>query len=202
MEIGVHIVCLTGMKPLNNFLVKHSHVSRKVYNSIHLYYAKPEQNRCTLAFLTKAWCRLSHWSLQKRDNQIHTRRHHMKTFSSLLVVCAGNLTDHRWIPLTKVRDARSFDVLVDLRLNKRLSKQSWGWWFETPSRSLWRHCNNLVFPHHSHQINTIKLRAEAGIVLCLCPANERRRYIVTSSLIGWAHAQDSPCRRRVYTRYD
>ena len=26
-------------------------------------------------------------------------------------------------------------------LNKRLSKQSWGWWFETPKRSLWRHCN-------------------------------------------------------------
>ena len=26
-------------------------------------------------------------------------------------------------------------------LNKRLSKQSWGWWFEAPSRSLWRHCN-------------------------------------------------------------
>ena len=29
----------------------------------------------------------------------------------------------------------------DLRLNKRLSKQSWGWLFETPSRLLWRHCN-------------------------------------------------------------
>ena len=27
---------------------------------------------------------------------------------------------------------------IDLRLNKRLSKQSRGWWFETPSRSLWR----------------------------------------------------------------
>ena len=26
-------------------------------------------------------------------------------------------------------------------LNKPLSKQSWGWWFETPSRSLWRHRN-------------------------------------------------------------
>ena len=25
-----------------------------------------------------------------------------------------------------------------MRPNKRLSKQSWGWWFETPSRSLWR----------------------------------------------------------------
>ena len=28
-------------------------------------------------------------------------------------------------------------------LNKRWSKQSWGWRFETPSRSLWRHCNDL-----------------------------------------------------------
>ena len=25
---------------------------------------------------------------------------------------------------------RSFDIFFDLRLNKRLSKQSWGWWFE------------------------------------------------------------------------
>ena len=38
---------------------------------------------------------------------------------------------------------RSFDVFFDLRLNKRLSKQSWGWWFETPSWSLWRHCNGV-----------------------------------------------------------
>ena len=29
-------------------------------------------------------------------------------------------------------------------LNKRLSKHLWGWWFETPSRSLWRHCNEMV----------------------------------------------------------
>ena len=36
---------------------------------------------------------------------------------------------------------RSFDVFFDLRPNKRLSKQPWGWWFETPSRSLWRQCN-------------------------------------------------------------
>ena len=36
---------------------------------------------------------------------------------------------------------RSFDLFFDLRLNKRLSKQSWGWWFETPSCSFWRHCN-------------------------------------------------------------
>ena len=36
---------------------------------------------------------------------------------------------------------RSFDVFYDLRLNKRLSKQSWGWWFETLWCSLWRHRN-------------------------------------------------------------
>ena len=36
---------------------------------------------------------------------------------------------------------RNFDVFFDRCLNKRLSKQSWGWWFETPSCSLWRHCN-------------------------------------------------------------
>ena len=29
----------------------------------------------------------------------------------------------------------------NLRLNKRLNKQSWGWWFETPSPPLWRHRN-------------------------------------------------------------
>ena len=31
---------------------------------------------------------------------------------------------------------RSFDVYFDLSQNKRLSKQSWGWWFETLSPSI------------------------------------------------------------------
>ena len=38
---------------------------------------------------------------------------------------------------------RSFDVYFDLRLNNWLSKQSWGWWFETLSCSLWRYRNVL-----------------------------------------------------------
>ena len=36
---------------------------------------------------------------------------------------------------------RGFGVFFDLRLSKRLSKQPWGWWFETSSWSLWRQCN-------------------------------------------------------------
>ena len=46
-------------------------------------------------------------------------------------------TGPRWIPSTKASDAE----LWWFRLNKRLSKQSWGWWFETPSRPLRRHRN-------------------------------------------------------------
>ena len=37
---------------------------------------------------------------------------------------------------------RNFDIFFDQRLNKRFSEQSWGSWFETPSRSSWRHCND------------------------------------------------------------
>ena len=48
----------------------------------------------------------------------------------------GEFTGHQWIPLTKASDT-STDVLFDLRLNKRLSKQSRRRWFETPLRFLW-----------------------------------------------------------------
>ena len=39
---------------------------------------------------------------------------------------------------------QSFDVFFDLRLNKRLSKQPRGWWFETPSWSFWHQCNGSI----------------------------------------------------------
>ena len=39
---------------------------------------------------------------------------------------------------------RSFDVFFDLCLNKRLRKQSWGWWFETLSRPLWHYNDRAV----------------------------------------------------------
>ena len=56
---------------------------------------------------------------------------------------------------------RKFNVFFDLRPNKRLSKQSWGWWFETPPWSLWRQCNERqtslgasALPRH-HYIDVI-----------------------------------------------
>ena len=45
---------------------------------------------------------------------------------------------------TQMPVTRSFDVSFDLRLNKRVSKQPWGWWFETPSWSLLRQCNGTL----------------------------------------------------------
>ena len=67
----------------------------------------------------------------------------METFSALLAICVGNSP----VPcefLAQRPVTRRFDVFFDLRLNKRLSKQSWGWWFETLSRPLWRHRNELT----------------------------------------------------------
>ena len=52
----------------------------------------------------------------------------------------GEFTGLRWIPPQRPV-TRSFDVFFDLCPNKQLSKHSWGWWFETPSGSLWRHSN-------------------------------------------------------------
>ena len=44
---------------------------------------------------------------------------------------------------------QSFDIFFDLRVDKRLSKQSVHRWFETPLRPLCRHCNDAL-----HQTTT------------------------------------------------
>ena len=56
-------------------------------------------------------------------------------------------TDPRWTPRTKASDAELW-CFFDLCLNKRLNKQSWGWWFETLSHPLWRHSNVRSFFHY------------------------------------------------------
>ena len=43
---------------------------------------------------------------------------------------------------TQMPVTRGFDVFFYVCLNEQLSKQSWGWWFETPLCSLWRQCND------------------------------------------------------------
>ena len=69
-------------------------------------------------------------------------RHQMERFSALVAIYAGNSPVPCEFPAQRPV-TRSFDVFFDLRLNKRLSKQSWGWWFETLSHPLWRRRNGL-----------------------------------------------------------
>ena len=79
----------------------------------------------------------------------------METFSALLAICAGSSPASGVFPAQRPV-TRSFDVFFDLCLNKRLRKQSWGWWFETLSRPLWRHCNVLKFLYiHSWTMGSI-----------------------------------------------
>ena len=89
-------------------------------------------------------------------------RHQMKTFFALLAIWAGksSVTDEfsAQRPVT-----RSFDVFCDMRLNKRLSTQSWNWWYETPSCPLWRH-----YSAPSHYLN------QCGVIINLTLTDKRQ----------------------------
>ena len=77
-------------------------------------------------------------------------RHQMEAFCALLALCVGNSPVTSEIPSQRPV-TWSFGVFFDLRLNIRLSKHSRRRWFDTPSRSSWRHCNGEIlwdaFPH-------------------------------------------------------
>ena len=53
----------------------------------------------------------------------------------------------RYWPFVQRPVTQSLGVFFDLRLNKRFSKQSRNRWLETPSRSLWRHCDEEFLAH-------------------------------------------------------
>ena len=109
----------------------HSHITKNCLSS---------QNRspilacrfCVLFWNFALYCTMLSWWL-----------HQIKKNSALLAFCAGNSPVAGEFPAQRPV-TRIFSVFFDLRLNKRLSKQSWGWWFETPSCSLWRHCNEKL----------------------------------------------------------
>ena len=108
----------------------------------------------------------------------------MEIFSALLAICAGNSPVPGEFPAQRpVR--RSFDVFFDLRPNKQLNKQWWGWWFETPSWSSWRHRHGIFT-----KINGIRLIQAIGNQcysfrmhpIVPCKANERQPQ---PPLISW-----------------
>ena len=83
-------------------------------------------------------------------------RHQMETFSALLAICAGNSPVPGEFPAQRPV-TRSFDVFFDLRLNKRLSKQSWGWWFKTLSPHY-----DVTVMYHRFLITVYQIRHDHG----------------------------------------
>ena len=76
----------------------------------------------------------------------------MEIFSALPAICAENsLVPGEFLAQRPV--TRSFDVFFDLRLNKRLSKQWWGWRFET----LLRIHYDVTVMITSHRYNVMEL---------------------------------------------
>ena len=117
-------------------------------------------------YLDQSWlfisfCDIRLWVTQQLQNWLFCTwwRHQMETFCALLALCAGNSPVTGEFP-AQGPVTRNFDVFFDLRLNKRLSKQSGGWWFEMPSRSLWRHCNENGFENYTFKIATASPRGQ------------------------------------------
>ena len=109
----------------------------------------------------------------------------METFTVLPALCAGNSPVTGEFPAQRPV-TRSFDALFDLRLNKRLSKQSWGWWFDTPSGSLWRHCNVCILFCATRQIS--KKQYAIKINLCDRTVTEfNRHWQEMSCIIEWGN---------------
>ena len=106
--------------------VKHTK-TKYMYMLCHFHY---KLHCCQRFGMSKPNCSFNTW-----------RRHQMATFYRVTGPLCGDFTGPGEFP-TQRPVTRIFDVFIDLRLNKRLSEQPWGWWFETPSWSLWRHCND------------------------------------------------------------
>ena len=111
----------------------HLWTGRRLFSDIHHNHVTFDINCIYLSCLLYHVClhhRLPPWC-----------RHEMTTFSAWLAFCTGNS------PVAG--EFRLSMAFFDLGLNKRLSKQWRRRRFETPSPSLWRHCNAYSLSCHT-----------------------------------------------------
>ena len=137
------------------------------------------QSSTSLAFV---WG-IHRWPVYSPHKWPVTRK--MFPFDDVIMACRENLKKSDLNPVTgefpaQRRVGRCFKVFFGLRLNKRLSKQSWGWWVETPSLSLWRH-RDVMITLHIHCIRS----------------NHIGKYLVSVAIevgnvfisLGWSYAE-------------
>ena len=75
-----------------------------------------------------------------------------------------------------------------LRFELRIFQHWFRWWLGA-NQATSHYLNQLLSTHMIRVtwVCVINMFTFTGIILCMCPANERWCYNVTSSLIGWAH---------------
>ena len=100
-------------------------------------------------------------------------RHQIEAFSVLLSLYAGNSLATGGFPLQRPV-TRSFDVFLDMRLNKWLSKQLRRRRCDMPLRSSWRHCNVI------HETT--------GTQYCLTPSRHQSFTWNSADQVRWHHS--------------
>ena len=111
------------MFPFDDVIMHCSKLNRLVFR-ISMSYHIPHRPKFMITFQVPWW------------------RRQVETLSALLTIWEGNSPVNGEF-LAQRPVTWSVDVFFYLCLNKRSSKQWWGWWFETPSPPLRRHCNTL-----------------------------------------------------------
>ena len=110
------------------------HVPGTDYKQCSLYYIEVRCNPADISI------HLASLHIRSRPNFLHINQtcHSQKKVMAVWVLRHGEEWNHddviKWKHFPRYWP---FDLFFDLRLNKRLSKQSWGWWFETLSCPLW-----------------------------------------------------------------
>ena len=132
-----------SMQHANNSMQYVLHIAR-YYSMQHAKYLEQHARYATITY--GRYLSSSLWEGGSVPSAISFKtwwRHQMETISALLAICAGNSPVTGEFP-TQRPVTQSFDVFFYMCLKKRLSKQSWGWWFKTPSHPLWRQCNEDI----------------------------------------------------------
>ena len=124
------------------------------------------------------------YASRKNDNMMASSN---ETFSVLLALWDGNPPVTGEFPSQRPV-TRTFGVFFDLNLWKQLGKQSYRLWFETPSRSLWRHCNEETwFEFEFINIGNVDQNAHCIILFyafyCISVYNPLEEYCIS----WWCH---------------
>ena len=101
------------------------------------------------------------WARHPGGHHFRAQRRNMMTSSNENIFrvtghLCGEFTGPRWI-LAQRPVTRCFDVFFDLRRIKGFNKQSCGWWFQTLSRPLWRHSNDVKHNNNNHKTEKLKM---------------------------------------------